>query len=294
MIALIVALVLEYLVGEPPAAWHPVVWMGKYLGWIGRRLPTGPPRAFMSGAMAWMLGALLCVTVATTVVRAFGPLGWVGEVIEGVLLWPMFSIRMLFSEVRGVEEGLSISLDEGRARLSRIVSRDTSNLDAVQVRESALESLSENLSDSVIAPLFWWMVLGLPGAVLYRFANTADASWGYRGEWEYKGKWAARADDVLNWVPARLTALFLGGWRDRDALVQEAGRTPSPNSGWPMAALALGLGIRLGKPGVYVLNEAGEPPTPDHTRRALAHCSLAVFYGCAAFMVLRAIGFGWW
>jgi adenosylcobinamide-phosphate synthase len=149
------------------------------------------------------------------------------------------------------------------------------------VRESAIESLAENLNDSVVAPLFWFVLAGLPGAALYRFANTADAMWGYRGErqgrdWTWAGKWAARADDVLSWVPARITALLLalwGPWPVWRQLPGEARLTPSPNSGWPMAAMALGLGVRLGKPGVYALNASGRAPGPADTQRAVAHAT---------------------
>ncbi|MCL5965381.1 MAG: cobalamin biosynthesis protein, partial [Deinococcus sp.] len=162
-----------------------------------------------------------------------------------LLLKPLFAFRMLLEEVGAVETALQRSLEAGRLQLSRIVSRDTSALSEAQVREAALESLSENLADSLLAPLFWYVLLGLPGAALYRFANTADALWGYHGRWEWGGKWAAKADDLLSYLPARITGLFLLAiplarekipWA---RLVREAHKTPSPNSGWPMAALAL-------------------------------------------------------
>jgi adenosylcobinamide-phosphate synthase len=158
------------------------------------------------------------------------------------------------------------------------------------VRETALETLAENLNDSVVAPLFWFAVAGLPGAALYRFANTADAMWGYPGHragrcWTWAGKWTARADDALSWVPARLTAMVLilaAGRLWMPGLRSEAVRTPSPNGGWPMGALALLLGVRLGKPDVYVLNAAGRAVLPqdiplacDWSRRALA-CGVLV------------------
>ena len=172
------------------------------------------------------------------------------------------------------------SLQQGRERLSWLCSRDTSKLSETQVRETALESLAENLNDSVVAPLFWFALAGLPGAALYRFANTADAMWGYRGErggrvWEWAGKWTAHADDLLSWLPARLTALLLAlaaGGLSLARLRREALITPSPNGGWPMGALALALGVRLGKPGVYTLNATGQPPGPHDTERA---CALA-------------------
>jgi adenosylcobinamide-phosphate synthase len=160
-----------------------------------------------------------------------------------------------------------------------------SGLDAGQVRETAIESLAENLNDSVAAPVFWFVLFGLPGAALYRYANTADAMWGYRGmrggrDWTWAGKWAARADDVLSWLPARLTAALL--WATAacrfswPALRREARRTLSPNGGWPMAAMALALGVRLGKPGVYALNADGASPGPQETACAIRLAGRAV------------------
>ena len=162
---------------------------------------------------------------------------------------------------------------------------------------SAMESLAENLSDSVVAPLFWFVLLGLPGAALYRFANTADAMWGYPGMrggryWQWAGKWAARADDVLSWLPARLTALLLwaaalGAVRWRDVRTQ-ARVTPSPNGGWPMGAMALALGVRLSKPGVYVLNAAGRVVLAGDAERALRLAARAI----AALVMLAVLGLG--
>ncbi len=207
---------------------------------------------------------------------------------------------MLRDEVLAVDAALGVSVDAGRAQLARLVSRDVSALSAAEVRESAIESLAENLNDSVVAPVFWFVLFGLPGAALYRFANTADAMWGYRGErggrdWTWAGKFAARADDVLSWVPARLTALLLGVAARRwpAGLWREAGRTPSPNSGWPMAAMALLLGVRLGKPGVYVLNAAGRTPEAADLRRAARWGSVSVVWlataaSAALFAAARA------
>jgi len=216
--------------------------------------------------------------------------GWLAVIITGVLLKSLLALRVLVEEVCNVEQALASSLESGRKQLARIVSRDTTQLDAGQIRESALESLSENLSDSVVAPLFWFALFGLPGAAIYRFANTADAMWGYRGAWEWGGKFAARADDVLNLIPARFTALILllvakakaSAWR---GLPREAALTSSPNSGWPMAALALALDIRLRKPGVYALNHAGRAPTFDDFNVALRRAVWAAW----AFAILVAV-----
>lgn len=283
-LAVLVALALDLALGEPPARWHPVVGIGRYLSYMGSRVapardaPPQPARAFVGGALAWCLGALLVVVLALVVVRAIaGWVWWAQALVLGVLLKPLLAWRMLCDEVRAVEAALSESLPSGRARLAWLVSRDVSALDASQVRESAIESLAENLNDSVVAPLFWFVVAGLPGAALYRFANTADAMWGYRGErsgrdWNWAGKWAARADDVLSWLPARITGVLLGvlgAAGGLHTLAEQARRTPSPNSGWPMAAMALALDVRLSKPGVYELHGTGRSPEAADTVQAL-------------------------
>ncbi|MBF9265217.1 CobD/CbiB family cobalamin biosynthesis protein, partial [Paracidovorax cattleyae] len=194
---------------------------------------------------AWLLMASAVAGAAGVLQHAALQMpAWLAVPVLALLLKPLLAWRMLRDEVVAVEGALSQSLEAGRERLSRLVSRDVRALQAVQVRESAIESLAENLNDSVVAPLFWFALLGLPGAALYRFANTADAMWGYPGMrggryWQWAGKWAARADDVLSWVPARITAVLLAlcGHRVRWAAVaRQARRTPSPNSGWPMAA----------------------------------------------------------
>lgn len=295
-IALAFALLLDRAFGEPAARWHPVVGMGRYLGWMGHhiapreQLPGPNWTAFWAGALAWYGGAaalgLLAYLAQFYVLLLPGALA---GLVLGALLKPMLAWRMLRSEVAGVEWALAQSLDAGRARLGRLVSRDVSGLDAGQVRESAIESLAENLNDSVIAPLFWFALLGLPGAVVYRFANTADAMWGYRGwragrDWTWAGKFAARADDVLSWIPARISALLIAavaGGVPLAGLGREAARTPSPNSGWPMAAMALAVGIRLRKPGVYSLNAQGRPPSAADLVRSIVLAGRAVLAGLA-------------
>lgn len=305
--ALWIALLIDHVLGEPPVRWHPVVWMGNYLGWIGKRIaPVGVLAAravpFVAGALAWCIGAAIVGGVAFAVQRALWMLPlWATAIGLGLALKPLLAWRMLRTEVLAVDAALGVSLDAGRTQLARLVSRDVRQLSEAEVRESAIESLAENLNDSVVAPIFWFLLLGLPGAAVYRFANTADAMWGYLGlrhgrDWTWAGKWTARADDVLSWAPARITALLLHGlvrtpgWR---VLQREARRTPSPNSGWPMAAMALRLGVRLGKPGVYVLNAEGRRPRSGDllqaarfgghaVRAAVALATLAFFLGAWA------------
>lgn len=279
--------------GEPPAWAHPVVGMGRYLG-LFKLTKLPPALAFVAGALAWLAGAALVGFIALWlegwVLIALQP--WASPLrlagaalLIGLLLKPLLAWRMLADEAMAVEAALSESLDAGRARLARLVSRDTTALTETEVREAAIETLAENLNDSVIAPLFWFAILGLPGAALYRFANTADAMWGYRDEREWCGKWAARADDVLSWLPARLTALALMP-PALGALLREARRTPSPNSGWPMAAMALRLNLRLSKPGVYTLNEGGRVAEPGALHAARAVAQQAVIAGAALIAAL--------
>lgn len=284
--AVLLAMTLDAAFGEPPAVCHPVVWMGHLLNRMGQGLPDRPPRrAFFTGAAAWILGAVLFTAGAWAIEGALAlylrpSSSWraalAAALALGVLLKPLLAFRMLRDEVQAVEAALTGSVEAGRRQVARLASRDTRNLDSNQVRETAIETLAENLNDSVIAPLFWFAVAGLPGAVLYRYANTADAMWGYRGRWEWAGKWAARADDVLSWIPARLTAIALlppHRWAD---LPGEARRTPSPNGGWPMGAMALRLGVRLRKAGVYELNPAGRFATATDVPRAIRIATFAI------------------
>ena len=271
-----IALIVDRLFGEPPAGVHPVVAMGRYLCLVGARLlPLPPLWAFAGGAVAWLLGAGLVTALAWFAQHGVLQLPTLpAALLLGLLLKPLLAWRVLFEEVTAVEDALARSLAAGRGQVARLVSRDVAALDETQVREAAISTLAENLNDSVVAPLLWFALFGLPGAALYRFANTADAMWGYRGRWEWAGKWAARADDVLSWLPARLTAALLfvltlrrPNWA---GLRADAGRTPSPNGGWPMGAMAQLLGVRLGKPGVYVLHATGRVCEPVDTHRAIA------------------------
>ena len=334
-VALLLALAIDRYLGEPATRWHPVVWVGNYLGWTGRKLQrmarqerpftqqTGIDSAsdfksFWLAALMWCSGAAT-VYIASGLLQNFlltlpdvmGPLagGALAALLLGGVLKTQLAWAMLKSEVLAVEKALNPdhggSLAAGRERLSWLVSRDVTQLTDTQVRESAIETLAENLNDSVVAPIFWFVLLGLPGAALYRFANTADAMWGYRGmykgqNWEWAGKWAAWADDVLSWLTARITAYLLAlvfwlqtlasarpqvidaispGQSDPASttfmarLRLEAQRTSSPNSGWPMAAMALALGVSLQKPGVYVLNAAGRSPQAKDTKQATFYAS---------------------
>ena len=306
---LLLALWIDRRFGEPPMAIHPVVWIGHYLKVCGRVSVACPPAlAFVLGALAWCVGvvgvaalawalqALAFWQLARFILQPALETGLAAAALVGAMAWlakSMLSWRMLHDEAGAVEIALQQSLAAGRARLSWLVSRDTAPLTAVQVRESVIETLAENLNDSVVAPIFWFVLFGLPGAAVYRFANTADAMWGYRGTykgqyWEWAGKWAAHADDVLSWLPARLTGGLLMGvtgnfWPGE--MQRQAAKTPSPNSGWPMAAMALALGISVSKPGVYTLNATGRAPQAGDVLLAQRYASKVVFAHAACALV---------
>jgi len=327
LLALLAALAIDHFLGEPPVRFHPVVWMGNYLHWAGAHVQSlsrqalassatavdnEPPDlpVFALGALAWLWGMLLVGAAACAIEQSLlawlEPLRWtsllLAALLLGMVLKPALAWAMLRAEAQAAELALSGlpdgSLARGRERLRFLVSREVSDLSEVQVRESVIESLAENLNDSVVAPIFWFAVLGLPGALIYRFANTADAMWGYPGvyrgrNWQWAGKWAARADDVLSWVPARITALLLAlaaGSVSLRQLYRDAARTPSPNSGWPMAAMALALGCSLSKPQVYVLNAAGREAQAADTGRAIRLAGRALCIGLVSLLVLTLVG----
>ncbi len=310
-VALWVALAMDRWWGEPRARLHPVVWIGRYLGWVGDRLQRHAHQApalrdwktFWRATLVWCVGAAVVTGLAWGLQKAMLTLPWwAAGLTLGFLLKPLLAWALLRGEVQAVETALGQSLDAGRERLRWLVSRDVTVLPDTKVRESAIETLAENLNDSVVAPLFWFVLLGLPGAALYRFANTADAMWGYPGlyqgrNWAWAGKWAARVDDVLSWLPARITAALLllaagaRGLTLARQLPAQARQTPSPNSGWPMAAMALVLDVRLSKPGVYVLHDRGRSPEPVDTARAVWIATRALFAGAVlASVALVLVG----
>ena len=274
VIALLLALLYDALLGEPPNRLHPVVGMGRYLGWMKRRNRLKGWAAFWQGAAYLILGGLAVMGTAWLLVYLLGFLPiWLNIPLLALLLKPLFSFRALLQAGEEVKRALlQKDLPEARRLLSwHLVSRDTADLSESEVAGAAVESLAENLTDSVVAPLFYFALLGLPGAALYRFINTADAVLGYRtGGLEYFGKSAARLDDVLNYIPARVAAALLYivlGLSRREAArgltTALTDNLPSPNAGWTMGMVAGGLNVQLDKRGVYALNAGGKPPTAN-------------------------------
>ncbi|MGE0006695.1 MAG: adenosylcobinamide-phosphate synthase CbiB [Parvibaculaceae bacterium] len=260
------ALVIERFIGYPEGLMriigHPVQWIGASIAWLDRLFnPDGKPAGRLSGAVALLFLLFASGGLAVLVAAALRhlPYGWI---IEAVIATPFLAQKSLRDHVGAVADGLDRSLADGRRAVSHIVGRDPEALDRSGVARAALESLGENASDGIVAPAFWLALLGLPGIVLYKAINTADSMIGHRSPRYLNFGWAsARLDDLVNLPGARLAALLLAGaalFSSRGsaaaalaAAMRDARRHLSPNAGWPEAALAGALGIRLGGPRSY-------------------------------------------
>ena len=253
---LILGYILDLLLGDPAWLPHPIVLFGKMVHHCEKLLRRG---SFLIAKGAFGAFAL----VGITFVLFFGLMHWVKQLPLGVeigitALFVFYGLanRTLIWEVRNVFKSLEKDIDSGRAAVGRIVGRDTAALTDVQIRKAALETLSENLSDGVVAPLFYYALLGIPGMMAYKMVNTLDSMWGYKNErFLLFGRAAARLDDVANFIPARLTALLMAtvsfSWRSFDFIVRFGSKHTSPNSGYPEAALAGILNCQFGGGSYY-------------------------------------------
>ena len=253
ILPLLIGWLLDVFLGDPMCLPHPVVGFGKLIAFGEHHLNKGRHRKAKGAVMSLVL-ILLTFVVSSLLLSLLSPLGRVG--VDSLLVFFCLAGTTLIREVRAVFLALDRSLEEGRRQVARIVGRDTSELSAQEVRTAALETLAENLSDGVIAPLFWYALLGVPGMLAYKMINTLDSMIGYKTD-RYKdfGCWAAHIDDIANYIPARLTALLMiiaAGKPQLTGFVWRNGRRhASPNSGYPEAALAGILNCRFGGPHYY-------------------------------------------
>lgn len=255
---------LDRCIGDPVSLPHPVVGFGKLIAWGEHRLNAGEHRVLKGAALsvALVVGVYLLTDFVLYQAARFSP--GLLLVVQVILIFYCLAGTTLIREVRDVFRAVDRSLEEGRKQVARIVGRDTSTLSAQEVRTAALETLAENLSDGVIAPLFWYLILGVPGMVAYKMVNTLDSMIGYRNErYRHFGRFAARLDDVANFLPARLTAFLMVLASGRLSLLAFVGKYgwqhASPNSGYPEAALAGILDCRFGGPHVYFGEEVWKP-----------------------------------
>ncbi len=269
---MLVALAVDALIGWPARLYarigHPVTWLGRLISGLEQALNrpgTSPAGRRLRGGLtvALVLAAAIAPALA---LAALLPAGWAGIVLGGVLAWPLVAARSLYTHVAAVAQPLAAGdLEAARGAVAMIVGRDPSRLDGAGIARAALESLAENASDGIVAPLFWGVAAGLPGIAAYKAINTMDSMIGHRTpRYADFGMAAARLDDVANLIPARLTALVFAAVAPapvaavRTAL-RDARRHRSPNAGWPEAAMAGGLGVRLSGPRIYAEGVADEP-----------------------------------
>jgi adenosylcobinamide-phosphate synthase len=297
---LLLAVGLDVVAGEPPDRWHPVAWIGRALDAIERRAAARTVATGAVGVIAVTAGVAGAAALVGALARR---LGRAGSVLEALALKPTFAVGRLATAAGEVAAALDRGgLDDARQLCGRhLVSRPTATLDRLEVTSAAVESVAENLADSVAGPLLAYALGGLAGAWAYRAVNTADSMWGYRdARYERFGRVAARLDDAVNLLPARVAAAALAAgaalagedgvgalrlaWRDH-------ARTASPNAGWPMSAMAGALGVSLAKPGVYRL---GDGPLPGE-RTAIAR-AVRVFGAASGLVVgitLALMLMGW-
>jgi adenosylcobinamide-phosphate synthase len=299
----LLALVIDSLFGDPPNAYHPVAWMGSGIGAARKRAPkTDVRRQLGYGGLIALGGAGLAAgmgwLVAWLVRLLPKPLNWLGEAVALKLMLSVGGLTQAATEIQTALEADDLP-EAQRLTGWHLVSRDTSELTASQVAAAAVESVAENTSDSILAPLFYYTLFGLPGAFAYRFANTADAMLGYRdAEREWLGKIPARLDDLLNLIPARLTALLFifvtrlnGGNVTRAFTIwrRDRGKTESPNAGHPMSASAGALGVELEKVGHYKLGEGQRLPQAEDIGRAVRLMRTAAFLAAGLFGIISLL-----
>ena len=274
-ISLLIGWMLDLLIGDPIRLPHPIVWFGKMIAFLEHQLNKGTHRKLKGALTALSLvGVVFLVTWGIRYLLSPYP-SYLTIVFDAIIIFYCLAGTTLIREVLAVFRALERSLDEGRQQVARIVGRDTTKLSAQEVRTAALETLAENLSDGVIAPLFWFALLGTPGMLAYKMVNTLDSMIGYQtARYRDFGCWAAHMDDIANYLPARLTA-FLMILSQRNCFspllyrfVWRNGREhASPNSGYPEAALAGILNCRFGGPHTYFGQRFDKPYIGDNDRQ---------------------------
>jgi len=285
---LLLAIAIDLILGEPPARVHPVVLIGRLIGALKRRAP--PSRAW--GAGVALLVILATVGVGHLLIEAIDHIDLFGVgfgvLVSAFLLKSTVAIRCLLETSKEIGDLVENDFDEAKKLLPALVSRNPEGLTRTQATSAVIESLSENYVDTVISPLFYYILfspvgLGVEAALAFKATNTLDSMLGYRTEELRELGWAsAKLDDLANWVPARISLPIIAAARPSRAketietALRDHAATPSPNSGWPMAAAAGALGIRLEKPGVYVVGEGGADPSTKDLAPALRLVGTAI------------------
>ncbi len=306
ILILLVALAVEFTVGDPPNAVHPVAWIGKAISFFERLgFIAGKTYQFIYGALITVVLALAVFTAALFLVDWLKDINyWLYIIVAGILLKMTFSFVYLRKTALHIKQLIERdeTLDQARFELRALVSRNTSKLSRPYLVSATVESVSESLCDSLVSPLFFFVTaslfgpFGLPAAFAFRVVSTFDSMIGYHGKYEYLGKFPARLDDVLNYIPARLSALvvIIGAWltkmgakRTWQIAKVDHLKTESPNAGWPMAAAAGALRVQFEKVDHYRLGRADRPMTPEVVDDSLRLINSATFVW---FIICFAVG----
>ncbi len=296
LIIIIIAIIIDVIFGELPAKIHPVVWMGKLIDIFKRYLINY--RSKISGIIL-TLALLVIFTLATYVIIQLSLLNYIVYIfVSSIVLSTTFAIKVLFSSAENIKDDLNHDIDKARKSMSYLVSRNTSKLKENEIVSATIETLTENITDSVIAPLFYAFIFGVPGAVAYRVINTLDAMVGYKTPENIEIGWfPAKLDDVANYIPARIAgilvviaaALLRLNWKNAYKIMLRDARKPdSPNSGYSMAAAAGALGIKLEKIGYYEIGDDLNPLTPDMIIEAILLSKITILL----FILIASIIFG--
>jgi adenosylcobinamide-phosphate synthase len=296
---IIIAIVIDLLIGELPSKIHPVVLMGKSIDMFKHLKKEHPTfNTKLSGAVFTLILITLFSGIFTLLMCIFSFNSILLILVSAILLSTTFSIKLLMSSAANVKSDLNLDIVKARKSLSYLVSRDTSQLSQENIVSAVIETLTENITDSIVSPLFYTFIFGVVGGVIYRVVNTLDAMVGYKNPENIKIGWfPAKFDDFLNYIPARITGIFvtlaallLGlNWRNAYKIMRrDARKTPSPNSGYSMAAAAGALGIKLEKIGSYELGDELNPLIPEKINETIALTKLTT----ALFITFTSILFG--
>ena len=273
ILIIVLAVAIDLAFGDPPDAVHPVAWMGRIISFLEKSgLKLSPAAQFFYGMFLTLFTLALFVVPVYFIFLYLGKFSLVAVILVGALLLKStFSIRGLQHAALKIKRLLQDDrIKEARFELRALVSRDTKDLPEPLLVSAAVESVAEGTGDSLVAPLFYFLIFGLPGAFAYRVVNTIDSMIGYHGKYKYLGKFPAILDDILNFIPARIAALLIvfaaairrNGRQAWQTALRDHKKTASPNAGWPMAAMAGALNVQLAKPGQYRLGEARIPLVP--------------------------------
>ncbi|VVB90003.1 Cobalamin biosynthesis protein CbiB [uncultured archaeon] len=292
---LLLAIILDLLIGEPPVFLHIVVWMGNLINFFVGSAPQRHRKLYGFFMAAFCAGTALLAGIVLESLEK----GLPGMIIAAFFLKSTFSIRMLLASALGIKKDLEDGkIEKVRDDLKTFVGRDTSTLNAPQSASAVIESVGESFVDGILAPLFYFLLFGLPGALVYRMINTLDSMVGYRKEpFKELGFASARLDDIANWVPARLSLLFIFMasvffGKPLEAVrtcISDHGKTASPNSGWSMSAVSGALGVRLEKVGYHVLGAKYGEPQPVHIIKAVYIVVLSSFLVIAGIFLIGKV-----